>query len=82
MCILLCFHQTRNVCGYCSDKVYLYQLIMKSVLSYALMEWCPLVNEMLLMLAGDIESNPGPSEYCTISPKLTQYLSTCDSKQS
>ena len=27
------------------------------------MEWTALVNKMLLMMAGDIESNPGPGEY-------------------
>jgi len=27
------------------------------------MECVGLVNEMLLMMSGDIESNPGPSEY-------------------
>ena len=73
MCVLLCFHQVRTIWYYCSDKVYLYQLIMKSVLFYALMEWCALVNEMLLMMSGDIESNPGPGEYVyhTVSPNLT-----------
>ena len=43
--------------------VYIYQLIAKSVLLYTLMEGGGLVIEMLLMLSGDIESNPGPSEY-------------------
>lgn len=39
-----------------------------------------MVNKMLLMISGDIESNPGPSEcfYCSISPELTCY-SSCDS---
>ena len=35
---------------------------MKSVLLYTLLEGGGLVIEMLLMLSGDIESNPGPSE--------------------
>jgi len=43
--------------------VYLYQLIVKSVLLYTLIEGGVLVIETLLMLSGDIESNPGPSEY-------------------
>jgi len=44
--------------------------MLKSVMFYTLREWSALVNEMLLMMAGDIESNPGPGEYlyCTISP--------------
>jgi len=33
------------------------------VFFYVLMEYIALVNEMLLMMSGDIESNPGPSEY-------------------
>jgi len=61
--ILLCFHQTRTIWCYCSDKVYLYQLMVKSGVFYTLMEWCAVVNKMLLMLSGDIESNPGPGEY-------------------
>jgi len=60
ICILLCFHQATTVCFYCTDKVYCYQLILKSVLFYTLMEYGALVNEMLLMMSGDIESNPGP----------------------
>ena len=63
VCILLCFHQARAVWCYCSDKVYLYQLMVKSVIFYILREWCVLVNEMLLLMAGDVESNPGPGEY-------------------
>ena len=67
VCALLFFHQARAVWCYCSDKVYLYQLIMKSVIFYSLTEWTALVNEVLLMMAGDVESNPGPGEllYCT-----------------
>ena len=60
-CILLYFHQTRAVWCYCSDKVYLYQLMVKSALFYTLREWSALVNEMLLMMAGDVEFNPGPA---------------------
>ena len=45
------------------DKVYLYQLNLKLVVFCILMEFGALVNEMLLMMSGDIESNPGPSEY-------------------
>jgi len=63
VCTFLCFHQTRTVWCYCSDKVYLYQLMVESVIFYALREWSTLVNEMLLMMAGDVESNPGPGEY-------------------
>ena len=39
-----------------------------------------MVNEMLLMMSGDIESNPGPSEYLyrSISPGLT-YIAIPDS---
>ena len=42
------------------------------------MEYGALVNEMLLMMSGDIESNPGPREYLyrSISPNFTQYLLT------
>ena len=42
------------------------------------MEYIALVNEMLLMMSGDIESNPGPREYLyrSISPGLTLYLLT------
>jgi len=65
---------TRTIWCYCSDKVYLYQLILKSVLFYALMEWSALVNEMLLMLAGDIESNPGPRGKPTL-PELLSFRS-------
>jgi len=65
------------------QKVYLYQLDLKSVIFYTLMEWSALVKEMLLIMAGDVESNPGPSEYlcCTTSPPLTQYLFSCHSKE-
>jgi len=85
VCTLLCFHQTRTVWCYCSDKVYLYQLMVKSVIFYTLREWSALVNEMLRMMAGDVESNPGPREYlcCTITPKLTTYSTSshmCDSE--
>jgi len=47
--------------------------MVKSVIFYILREWSALVNEMLLMLAGDIESNPGPREYMyhTITLTLT-----------
>ena len=70
ICIFPCFYQARSVWFYCTDKVYCYQLILKSVLFYTLMEYCALVNEILLMMSGDIESNPGPSEYLyrSISP--------------
>ena len=87
MCILLCFLQTRTVWCCYSDKIYLYQLIVKSAVFYALMEWCALVNEMLLMMAGDIESNPGPREYCivlvvinspsSVSRQLSTTFSAC-----
>ena len=74
----LCFHQARAVWCYCSHKLYLYQLILRSVLFYALTEYGALVNQMLLMISGDVESNPGPGEclymYHTINTKLTQYL--------
>ena len=40
--------------------------MVKSVIFYTLREWSALVNEMLLMMAGDIESNPGPGEYCIV----------------
>ena len=55
--------QARAIWYYCANMVYLYQLIIKSVLFYILMECGRLVTEMLLMMSGDIESNPGPSEY-------------------
>ena len=44
------------------------------------MEYIAMVNEMLLMMSGDIESNPGPSEYLyrSISPGLT-YIAIPDS---
>ena len=57
-----CFHQVRTLWCYCTDKVYRYQLTLKSVLFSTLMEYIAMVNEMLLMMSGDIESNPGPSE--------------------
>ena len=44
-------------------KVCHYQLILKSVLFYTPMDYGALVIEMLLMMSGDIESNPGPREY-------------------
>ena len=56
-------HQTRTVWCYYSDKVYLYQLMVKSVIFYTLRELSAIVNEMLLLMAGDVESNPGPREY-------------------
>jgi len=45
---------------------------MRSVIFYSLTEWTALANEMLLMMAGDVKSNPGPREYLyhTITPKL------------
>ena len=55
-------HQARSILFYCTDIVCHYQLILKSVLFCTLMEYGALVNEMLLMMSGDIESNPGPSE--------------------
>jgi len=73
--ILLCFHQARAIWCYCSDKVYLVKLILKSVIFYSLREWCAVVNEMLLIMAGDIESNPGPREY--LYHASTPKLSTC-----
>ena len=47
--------------------------MVKSVIIYSLREWSALVNEMLLMMAGDVESNPGPGEYVyhTGSPDVT-----------
>ena len=48
---------------YCTDKVYHCQRNLKLVFLYALMEYIAMVNEMLLMVSGDIEPNPGPSEY-------------------
>ena len=57
--------------------VYLYELMVKSVIFYTLREWSALVNEMLLMMAGDVESNPGPGEYVyhiLVARNLTQYL--------
>ena len=44
--------------------------MVKSVIFYTLREWSALVNEMLLIMAGDVESNPGQGEYLyrTISP--------------
>ena len=40
-------------------------MILKSVIFYAMMEFGTLVNEMLLMMPGDVESNPGPSKCLT-----------------
>ena len=54
--------QARAVWRYCSHKLYLYQLILRSAVFYALTEYGGLVNQMLLMISGDVESNPGPSE--------------------
>jgi len=50
--------------------------MVKSVIFYTLRELSALVNEMLLMMAGDVESNPGPGEYVchTGNPNLTLYL--------
>ena len=45
------------------DEADIAYLIIKSVLFYTQMECGGLVIGMLLMLSGDIESNPGPSEY-------------------
>ena len=81
--ILLCFHQARAIRCYCSDNVYLYQLMVKSVIFYTLREWSVLVNEMLLMMAGDVESNPGPGGYVyhTIVPSINPTLFfSCGSK--
>jgi len=68
--ILCTYTKVRTVWSYSTDKVYHYQLILKSVFFYTLMEYGALVNEMLLMMSGDVESNPGPCEYlyCTITP--------------
>ena len=42
-----------------------------------LMECITLVNEMLLMISGDIEPNPGPGEYLsTITPNSLNVHST------
>ena len=43
---------------------------MKSVIFYSLREWTALVNEMLLLMAGDVESNPGPGEYWRFFPRV------------
>ena len=53
------------------------------MLFYVLTEYGGLVNQMLLMISGDVESNPGPGEflYHTISTKLTQYLFSGVSKE-
>jgi len=59
---LFLLHQAQTGRSYCTDKVCHYQLILKSEFFYTLMEYIALVNEMLLMMSGDIESNPGPSE--------------------
>ena len=75
VCIFVCFHQARAIWCYCSDKVYLYQLMVKSVIFFTLMEWSALVNEMLLMMASDVESNPGPCEY--LDHTITLTLTTC-----
>ena len=45
----------------------LWQSLCKHVSSYHLGDDCILVIEMLLMMAGDVERNPGPSElYSTV----------------
>ena len=62
LCFILCSYQARTIWFYCTNKLYLYQLTVKWVLFYTLMEYGALVNEMLLMVSGDIESNPGPGE--------------------
>ena len=59
--LLCCCHQAKTIWFYCSDKVNL-----RSVLFHILMEYITLVNEMLLMISGDIEPNPGPGEYLSI----------------
>jgi len=67
--LLCCCHQAKTILFYCSDNVY--QLNLKSVLFHISMEYFTLVNEMLLMISGDIEPNPGPGEYLsTISLNL------------
>ena len=73
--LLCCCHQARTIWFYCTDIVY--QLDLKSVLFRILMECITLVNEMLLMISGDIEPNPGPGEYLsTITPNSLNVHST------
>ena len=63
LCMLHCYHQARTICFHCADKVYRYQLTLKAVVfTIILMECITLVNEMLLMISGDIQPNPGPGE--------------------
>ena len=60
--LLCCCHQARAICFHCADKVY-QQLTLKAVVfTIILMECITLVNEMLLMISGDIQPNPGPGE--------------------
>ena len=49
------------------------------MLFYVLVEYTTLVKEMLLMISGDIEPNPGPGEYLgfTVSPKHSPSISSC-----
>ena len=78
--LLCCCQQARTICFHCADKVYRYQLTLKAVVfTIILMECVTLVNEMLLMISGDIHPNPGPGECLdhTVSPKLTHYLFSC-----
>lgn len=66
---LYCYHQARTLWFYSSEFLQ-NQLIMTLVLFYVLVEYITVVNQMLLMISGDIEPNPGPGEflYCTNSP--------------
>ena len=61
--LLCCCQQARTICFHCADKLYRYQLTLKAVVfTIILMECITLVNEMLLMMSGDIQPNPGPGE--------------------
>ena len=61
--LLCCCHQARTVWYYCTDKLYRCQLTLRAVVfTIILMEYVTLVNEMLLMISGDIQPNPGPGE--------------------
>ena len=46
---------------------------LKLVLFFTLMEYSSLLIEMLLIISGDIESNPGPGEY-SVNHNFPQYL--------
>ena len=75
--LLCCCYQAKTILFYYSDVL---QLNLKLVLFRILMECITLVNEILLMISGDIEPNPGPGEYLSTvtlnSPSVSTHMTS------